>query len=53
LAPQPKVAAGGIAGVLTILVVYIAGLFGIEVPAEVSSAFTVLVSFVAGYVKSA
>ena len=53
MAPQPKVAAGGIAGVLTILVVYAAGLAGLEVPGEVSSAFTVLVSFIAGYAKSA
>lgn len=53
MAPQPKVVAGGAAGALTILVVWIAGLYGLEVPPEVASAFTVLVSFAAGYLKSA
>lgn len=51
MAPQPKVVAGGIAGALTIIVVWVAGLLGLDVPAEVASAFTVLVSFAAGYVK--
>ena len=52
MAPQPKVAAGGIAGALTIVAVYVAGQFGIDVPPEVASSFTVLVSFTAGYWKS-
>ena len=52
MAPKPKVVAVGVAGSLTILLVWIAGLFGVEVPPEVASAFTVLVSFVAGYFKS-
>jgi len=51
--PQPKVVAGGIAGAASILVLYVASLFGVDVPPEVASAFTVVVSFVAGYLKSA
>lgn len=52
MAPKPKVLAGGAAGAFTIIVVWVAGMFGIDVPAEVASAFTVLVSFAAGYIKS-
>jgi hypothetical protein len=51
MAPQPKVVAGGIAGSFTVVVVWLAGMFGVDVPAEVASAFTVLVSFAAGYLK--
>lgn len=50
---NPKVQAAGWAGAVTILVVWAAGLAGVEVPPEVSSAFTVLVATVAGYLKSA
>lgn len=50
---NPKVQASGLAGAVTILVVYVAGLAGLEVPAEAASAFTVLVSAIAGYVKRA
>jgi hypothetical protein len=49
--PQPKVVAGGIAGAVSILVIYAANLLGIDVPPEVASSFTVLVSFAAGYIK--
>jgi hypothetical protein len=51
--PQPKVVAGGIAGAATIILVWVAGILGVDVPAEVASAFTVLVSFAAGYLKAA
>lgn len=50
---NPKVAAGGLAGGITIILVWVAGLAGLDVPPEVASAFTVLVSSVAGYVKKA
>jgi hypothetical protein len=50
--PQPKVVAGGVAGAFTIVLVWIAGELGVDVPAEVASAFTVLVSFAAGYLKA-
>ena len=52
MTPQPKVVAGGVAGALTIVLVWVAGMLGLAVPAEVASAFTVLVSFAAGYLKS-
>ena len=51
-APQPKVVAGGIAGAFTIVLVFAAGIAGVDVPPEVASAITVLTSFVVGYIKS-
>ena len=51
--PHPKVAAGGAAGSASILLVFILGQCGIDVPAEVASAITVLLSAVAGYAKRA
>lgn len=45
LAPVPKVANGGLAASLTVLMVYIVGLLGLDVPPEVASAFTTLVGF--------
>ena len=50
---NPKVAAGGSASALTILVVFIAAQLGLAVPPEVASAFTTLVGFAAGYAKRA
>lgn len=52
MAPKPKIVAVGVAGSLTILLVWVAGLFGLDVPPEVASAFTVLVSSLAGWLKS-
>jgi hypothetical protein len=51
--PQAKVAAAGIAGAVTVLVVWIASIFGLEVPPEAASAFTTIIAFGAGYLKSA
>lgn len=49
-APTRKVAATGIAGAITIVLVYLVqALFNVEIPAEVSSAITLLISFVSGY----
>jgi hypothetical protein len=50
---SPKVAAAGWAGAVSVVIVYIAGLFGLEIPAEVSSALTTLIAVTAGYFKSA
>ncbi|WP_157001417.1 hypothetical protein [Agromyces laixinhei] len=47
--PDRKVAVGGAAGAVTILVVWLVSFAGVEVPAEVASAFTVLVTFAAAY----
>ena len=49
--PTRKVAATGIAGAITIVLVYtVQSLFNVEIPAEVSSAITLLISFASGYI---
>lgn len=53
LVPRKKVAAGAGAGGASILVIWIASQFGLDVPPEVASAFTTLVGTLAGYFKSA
>lgn len=48
--PTQKVAAAGIGGAITVVLVYaINMLFNIEVPAEVAAALTAIVSFLSGY----
>lgn len=47
--PTSKVAAGGAAGSVTVLIVYILSQVHVVVPAEVGSAITVLLSFLASY----
>lgn len=49
---NPKVQAAGVAGALSILLVYILGLFGLGVPAEVASSLTAIIAWAAGYIKS-
>lgn len=49
--PQPKVAAAGVAGAVTTLIVFIAAQFGLEIPSEAAAAITGLVAFGAGYLK--
>lgn len=49
LTPVRKVAVGGAAGAVTIIIVWVAGLLGLDVPAEVASAFTVLITFAVAY----
>jgi len=53
LTPQPKVAAGGIGSLVALVVVFIAGAFGLEVPTEVGVAFAGIISFAAAYIKTA
>jgi putative flippase GtrA len=49
-APVRKVAAGGIAGAITVLLVWIASAaFRINIPPEVASAITVIVAFIVSY----
>ena len=50
---NPKVQAAGWAGSVTVLLVWVAGLLGLDVPPEAASAFTILVATVAGYAKAA
>lgn len=47
---SPKVTAGGGAGALALIIVWVAGQFGLEVPAEVAVAFTTLITLVASWV---
>lgn len=50
---NPKVAAGGVAGAATVILVWGLGLLDVDVPAEVASALTTVISFGAGYLKPA
>lgn len=47
--PTRKVTAGAIGGAASIIVVWMIGVLGLEVPAEVASAFTTVISFGLGY----
>jgi hypothetical protein len=49
--PTAKVAAASVAGAVTVLLVWIASLSGLDVPPEAASAFTTLTAFLAGYLK--
>lgn len=49
--PTTKVASGALAGALTIVLVYIIqSVFNVDIPAEVSSAGTVIVTFITSYI---
>lgn len=50
--PQPKVVAGGIAGAVSIVIVWALGAGGVDVPPEVASAFTTIIAFFASYIKT-
>jgi hypothetical protein len=51
--PVKKVTAGAAAGAAVVILVWVAGFFGVHVPAEVAASATTLVSFGAGYLKKA
>ena len=49
--PVRKVAAGGAAGAITAIIVWIlSAAFKIDIPPEIAAAITVVLSFIAGYV---
>lgn len=50
---NPKVKAGAIGAAATLLIVFAMGQFGVEVPADVASAMTLIVSVIVGYAKDA
>ena len=54
LTPVPKVAATGIAGAVTVLIVFAVNLIWPElvIPNEVAMSFTAIIAFAAGYIKS-
>ncbi|MFF6951837.1 hypothetical protein ACFZAD_24660 [Streptomyces iakyrus] len=47
--PTAKVAAAGIGGSISIVLVWVLSQVGIDMPAEVASAVTAIVSFLSGY----
>lgn len=48
---NPKIASAGIAGALTIVLMWVISLFGVHVPAEVASAVTIIIAFAVGYLR--
>lgn len=53
MTPTPKVAAAGIAGAVSIILVWLLNtVAAVGVPPEVASAFTTVLAFAAGYIKS-
>jgi hypothetical protein len=48
---NPKVAAGGAAGAVTVILVFVLSEVGVELPPEVASAVTALLSVAAGWFK--
>lgn len=48
-APTAKVAAAGIGGSISIVLIWVLNQVGIDMPVEVASAITAIVSFAAGY----
>ena len=47
---QTTVATSAISGAVALVAVYVAGLFGLDMPAEVGAAIATLVTLVVGYV---
>lgn len=50
---NPKTTAAGIAGAVTLVIVFVLGQLGVEVPADVAAAVTTILAFAAAYLKSA
>ncbi len=47
--PETKVLAAGVGGAAVTIIVFVAGLLGLEVPAEVAAAAVTVAAAVAGY----
>lgn len=52
MTPVPKVAAAGIAGAITTILVFLLNLFAVDVPPAVAGAVTTLIAFAAAYIKA-
>lgn len=51
--PTTKVAAAGIGGAISVVLIYaLKAVWGVELPAEVAAAVATIVSFLSGYIKS-
>lgn len=49
--PNRKMTAAGTSGAVAIVLVWVAGQFGIDMPAEVGAAFATVMALLAGYVR--
>lgn len=47
--PTRKVGAAGLGGAAAVIIVWVVGAFGVDVPAEVASAFSTVLGFAAGW----
>lgn len=50
---NPKTAASGVVGCVTLVTVFVLGELGVDVPPDVAAAVTTILMFVAAYLKSA
>lgn len=50
--PSAKIQAAGLGGAFAVVLVWVIGLFGVDVPAEVAAAMTAILSVAFGYVKT-
>ena len=50
---NPKLKASAAASAVTLVIVFVLGELGVDVPADVATAVTLILSVAAGYVKSA
>ncbi len=50
---NPKASAAGVAGAVTLVIVFVLGQLGVEIPPDVAAAATTIIMFVAAYLKSA
>jgi hypothetical protein len=48
---NPKVKASGLAAAATLVIVFVLGQCGVDVPADVATAVTLILSVAAGYLK--
>lgn len=50
---NPKTSAAAVAGAVTVLIVFLAAQFGMEIPGDVAAAITTVIAVVAAYLKDA
>lgn len=50
--PSAKIASAGIGGALSVILVWVLGLFGVDMPAEVAASMSAAIAFAFGYLKS-
>lgn len=48
--PTQKLTAAALGGAVTIIGIWVLGLFKVDIPPEVASAFTTVISFIVGYI---